>query len=54
MLTTSAEWRKYSIDTIAHECRFSNRSNFSKLFTELTAFTPPEFIQKIKNETGDP
>ncbi|PTT43089.1 hypothetical protein DBR28_01160 [Chryseobacterium sp. HMWF028] len=54
MLATSAEWRKYSIDTIAHECRFSNRSIFSKLFTKLTTFTPPEFIQKINDEIGDP
>ncbi|WP_123947417.1 helix-turn-helix domain-containing protein [Chryseobacterium pennae] len=54
MITTSAQWRKYSIEIIAHECRFSNRSNFSKLFTELTTFTPPEFIQKIKDESGEP
>ncbi|WNI34763.1 AraC family transcriptional regulator [Chryseobacterium sp. SG20098] len=54
MLRTNAQWRKYSIDIIAYECRFSNRSHFAKIFTELTTFSPLEFIQKIKDETGNP
>lgn len=53
-LRTSAEWRKYSIDTIADECGFANRPKFSKFFIELTGLTPSEYIQKIKDESGDP
>jgi AraC-like DNA-binding protein/tetratricopeptide (TPR) repeat protein len=53
-LRTSAEWRKYSIDTIADECGFANRPKFSKFFIEITALTPSEFIQKINDEIGDP
>lgn len=54
MLRTNAQWRKYSVDTIADECGFANRPKFSKFFIELTALTPSEFIQKINDETGDP
>ena len=50
MLRTSAQWRKYSIDTIADECGFSTRPKFSTIFIELTALTPSEFIQKISDE----
>jgi len=53
-LRTSVEWRKYSIDTIADECGFANRPKFSKFFIELTGLTPSEYIQKIKDESGDP
>lgn len=53
-LRTSAEWRKYSIDTIADECAFANRPKFSKFFIELTGLMPSEYIQKIKDESGDP
>ncbi|MEN5308916.1 helix-turn-helix domain-containing protein [Chryseobacterium cucumeris] len=53
MLRTNAQWRKYSVDTIADECGFANRPKFSKFFIELTALTPSEFIQKINDEFGD-
>lgn len=51
MLRTSAQWRKYSIDTIADECGFSTRPKFSTFFIELTALTPSEFIQKSVMKT---
>lgn len=47
MLINDNEWRKYSIDTISKECGFSNRSNFSRFFMEMTSMGPIEFIQKI-------
>jgi len=50
MLINDNEWRKYSIDTISKECGFSNRSNFSKFFLEITSLSPVEFIQKIKGD----
>jgi AraC-like DNA-binding protein len=48
MLTHDQHWRKYSIDDISKECGFSNRSNFSKLFLEMTSMSPVEFIQKVE------
>ncbi|KIC61349.1 helix-turn-helix domain-containing protein [Chryseobacterium taiwanense] len=48
MLTTSSEWRKYSIETIAKECGFTNRSNFSKIFIEVVGVSPVEFVEKIQ------
>ncbi|UTX48874.1 helix-turn-helix domain-containing protein [Chryseobacterium sp. MA9] len=48
MLTNDPLWRKYAIDDISRECGFSNRSNFSKLFLEMTAMSPVEFIRKIE------
>ena len=52
-LRTSAEWRKYSVDTLADECGFANRPKFSKSFIELTGLMPSEYIQKINDEYGD-
>ena len=48
MLIHDQHWRKYAIDDISKECGFSNRSNFSKLFLEMTLMSPVEFIQKIE------
>lgn len=48
MLIHDQHWRKYAIDDISKECGFSNRSNFSKLFLEITSMSPVEFIQKIE------
>ncbi|MCW1962541.1 helix-turn-helix domain-containing protein [Chryseobacterium viscerum] len=48
MLTNDPLWRKYAIDDISRECGFSNRSNFSKLFLEMTAMSPVEFARKIE------
>ncbi|THV57548.1 helix-turn-helix domain-containing protein [Chryseobacterium candidae] len=52
-LRTSAEWRKYSVDTLADECGFANRPKFSKSFIELTGVMPSEYIQKINDKSGD-
>ncbi|WP_407846187.1 helix-turn-helix domain-containing protein [Chryseobacterium sp. KCF3-3] len=49
MLTNDPLWRKYAIDDISRECGFSNRSNFSKLFMEMTAMSPVEFARKIEH-----
>ncbi|MFP3591318.1 helix-turn-helix domain-containing protein [Chryseobacterium sp. SIMBA_038] len=48
MLTTSSEWRKYSIETLAKECGFTNRSNFSKIFVEVAGVSPVEFVEKLQ------
>ncbi|MFZ4929116.1 helix-turn-helix domain-containing protein [Chryseobacterium sp. Mn2064] len=48
MLTSNNEWRKYSIETIAKECGFTNRSNFSKIFIEVVGVNPVEFVEKIQ------
>ncbi|MEN4761694.1 AraC family transcriptional regulator [Chryseobacterium sp. C39-AII1] len=48
MLTSNNEWRKYSIETIAKECGFTNRSNFSKIFIEVVGVNPAEFVERIQ------
>lgn len=50
MIANDSEWRKYSIDTISKECGFSNRSNFSKFFFEITAVNVVDFIQQMKQD----
>lgn len=52
MLISDAQWRKYSVETLAKECGFSNRSVFSKYFTELTAMSPAQFADEL-NKTKE-
>lgn len=49
-LYESKIWRSYSIETLAKECGFSNRSNFSKVFTEVNNISPANFIWKREDE----
>ncbi|AZA66419.1 AraC family transcriptional regulator [Chryseobacterium carnipullorum] len=49
-LYESKIWRSYSIETLAKECGFSNRSNFSKVFTEVNNISPADFIRKREGE----
>ena len=44
MIAESKLWRSYSVETIASECGFTNRSNFSKIFTEIKGVSPNDFI----------
>jgi AraC-like DNA-binding protein len=53
-LYESKMWRSYSIETLAKECGFSNRSNFSKVFTEVNDISPADFIRKREHELKQP
>lgn len=53
-LYESKMWRSYSIETLAKECGFSNRSNFSKVFTEVNDISPADFIRKREHELKKP
>lgn len=49
MIAESKIWRSYSVETIAYECGFTNRSNFSKIFTEIKGVSPNDFILQHKH-----
>lgn len=49
MIAESKIWRSYSVETIAYECGFTNRSNFSKIFTEIKGISPNDFILHYKD-----
>ena len=49
MIAESKVWRSYSVETIASECGFTNRSNFSKIFTEIKGVSPNDFILQYKD-----
>lgn len=49
MITESKVWRSYSVEKIASECGFTNRSNFSKIFTEIKGISPNGFILQYKD-----
>lgn len=49
MLVENKTWRSYSVETMASECGFTNRSNFSKIFTDIMGVTPNEFIFRYKD-----
>lgn len=48
MIAESKLWRSYSVETLASECGFTNRSNFSKIFTEIKGVSPNDFILQCK------
>mgnify|MGYP002424253928 FL=1 len=49
-LNTDDEYLKYNSETVAKECGFSSRSNFSKVFTQLNGVNFTEFVKKRKRE----
>ena len=40
-------WQHYSVETLAKECGFADRTNFSRAFKAHNQVSPVEFIQKL-------
>ncbi len=49
-LTSDDEYLKYNSETVAKECGFSSRSNFSKVFAQLNGVNFTEFVKNRKRE----
>lgn len=50
MLYDSRQWRRYSVETLAKECGFADRTKFSRAFRQETGVSPVEFIRKREEE----
>lgn len=49
-LNTDVEYLKYNSETVAEECGFSSRSNFSKVFAQLNGVNFTEFVKRRRRE----
>lgn len=47
MLKENSQYRHYSLEALAEECGFSDRTKFSKAFTEINGIAPSEFIHQF-------
>ncbi len=47
-LHKNSVFRKYSVETLAHECGIASRQNFSDLFFDINGIRPTDFIRDLK------
>lgn len=50
MLQENSKYRNYSLEALAEECGFSDRTKFSKAFTEINGIAPTEFIHQFNRD----
>ena len=50
ILRESHKYRSYSTKALAEECGFSDRTKFTKAFTEINGMSPAEMIRKIESD----
>lgn len=53
MLMENRLWRHYSVETLAKECGFADRTNFSRAFKAHHQVSPVEFIQQLNGSEND-
>ena len=46
-------WQHYSVETLANECGFADRTNFSRAFKAHNQLSPVEFIQQLHASEKD-
>lgn len=51
LLRESSKYRNYSVEALSNECGFTDRSRFSKAFTEMNGLSPVEFIAQLNRES---
>lgn len=51
-LRESKKWRNYSVETLATECGFADRNNFSNAFLEYNHMKPLDFIRQMNESTA--
>lgn len=51
LLSERSTYRNYSVEALAEECGFADRSKFSKAFTEINGLSPGEFVAQLKRES---
>ena len=50
MLCENRQWRRYSVETLAAECGFKDRTNFARSFADYHGMTLGEFIGRRERE----
>jgi len=52
IMMINGEWKYKTLQAIAHESGFGNRTSFCNAFKKVTGLNPSDFIKELKYETG--